>query len=196
MVCESAIPLRVLLKNRVIRTFAGAMMLGSGLWSLLESTLPLDFDRRLKATAPTIGLCFTAAALAHTLTSPWMGQLSDRIGRVKVLRLGLILVAVALPLPAVAPSVASAVVSLMALGVIASFVMSPCSPAIAGEIEQLQSTSFASGFAVLNMTYSLGLVLGPYLGSALVTAFGLPWALGLCSVGYVSYLLVTRNVQA
>jgi hypothetical protein len=45
------------------------------------------------------------------------------------------------------------------------------------------------------MTYSLGLVLGPYLGSALVTAFGLPWALGLCSVGYVSYLLVTRNVQ-
>jgi MFS family permease len=84
----------------------------------------------------------------------------------------------------------------MALGVIASFVMSPCSPAIAGEIEQLQSTSFASGFAVLNMTYSVGLVLGPYLGSALVTWFGLPWALGLCSVGYVSYLLVTRNVQA
>jgi DHA1 family solute carrier family 18 vesicular amine transporter 1/2 len=196
VVREPAIPLRVLLKNRVIRTFAGAMMLGSGLWSLLESTLPLDFDRRLKATAPTIGLCFTAAALAHTLTSPWMGQLSDRIGRVKVLRLGLILVAVALPLPAVAPSVASAVVSLMALGVIASFVMSPCSPAIAGEIEQLQSTSFASGFAVLNMTYSVGLVLGPYLGSALVTAFGLPWALGLCSLGYVSYLLVTRNVQA
>lgn len=193
---EPAIPIKVLLRNRVIRLFAGAMVLGSGLWALLESTLPLDLYRRMHASAPAIGLCFTAAALAHTLTSPWMGHLSDRVGRVKVLRVGLVLVALALPLPAFMPRVGWVVVAMMLLGSIASFIMSPCSPAVAGEIERMDSKAFASGFAVLNMAYSIGMVLGPYLGSALVTVMGLPAALGLCGLGYVSYLWATRGIKA
>jgi DHA1 family solute carrier family 18 vesicular amine transporter 1/2 len=193
---EEAIPLKVLLSNRVIRLFAGAMVLGSGLWALLESTLPLDLDKRLHATAPVIGLCFTAAALAHTLTSPWMGHVSDRIGRVKVLRIGLVLIAFALPFPAVLRTFPSLFMSMMALGAIASFIMSPCSPAVAGEIEKMNSKAFASGFAVLNMAYSIGMVLGPYLGSALVTGVGLPIALAVCGGGYASYLFATRGIKA
>ncbi len=193
---EVAISFKVLLRNPVIRLFAGAMVLGSGLWALLESTLPLDLDKRLHATAPVIGLCFTVAALAHTLTSPWMGHISDRIGRAKVLRIGLVLVALALPLPAIFHGFPSIFISMMALGATASFIMSPCSPAIAGEIEQMNSKAFASGFAVLNMAYSTGMMVGPYVGSALVTLVGLPFALALCGAGYISYLFATRGIKA
>jgi MFS family permease len=193
---EERIPFRTLLGNRVVRLFAGAMVLGSGLWALLESTLPLDMDRRLHADPRMIGIAFTFAALAHTLTSPWMGHLSDRFGRTRILRIGLVLVALALPLPALVPRYGWVLPAMMALGSIASFLMSPCSPAIAGEIERMDSNAFASGFAVLNMAYSVGMVVGPYAGSALVTLAGLPIALAVCGLGYFAFLLATRGITA
>ena len=117
------LPFRQLLANPVIRLFAGAMALGSGLWALLESTLPLDLDQRFGLSPSGIGLCFAASALAHTFTSPLMGQLSDRIGRVKVLRMGLVLCLVLLPLPALLPRPWMVVVAMMALGSTASFII-------------------------------------------------------------------------
>jgi MFS transporter, DHA1 family, solute carrier family 18 (vesicular amine transporter), member 1/2 len=187
------LPFRQLLSNPVIRLFAGAMALGSGFWGLLESTLPLDMDRRLVLSPSRIGLCFAAAALAHTFTSPLMGRLSDRIGRVKVLRMGLVLALVLLPLPALLPKTWMVVLAMMGLGSTASFIMSPCSPAVADQVERLGSQSFASAFSILNLAYSVGLMVGPLLGGALVQGLGLPLALGLCGLGFGSYLLATRR---
>ncbi len=187
------LPFRQLLSNPVIRLFAGAMALGSGLWGLLESTLPLDMDRRLALSPSQIGLCFAAAALAHTFTSPLMGRLSDRIGRVKVLRMGLVLALVMLPLPALLSKTWMVVLAMMGLGSTASFVMSPCSPAVADQVERLGSQSFASAFSILNLAYSVGLMIGPLVGGALVQGLGLPWALGLCGLVFAGYLFAARG---
>ncbi len=193
---ERGIPFKVLLRNPVIRLFAGAMVLASALWALLESTLPLDMDARLKAGAPAIGLCISGMALAHTAASPIMGALSDRIGRVRVLRMGLPLVALLLPLPALLPNIWTVGMAMAALGASCSFIMSPCSPALADQIDRMGSTAFASGFAILNIAYSVGLIVGPYLGGPLVTVFKLPVALAVCGLGYGGYLWATRGIQA
>jgi MFS family permease len=190
------LPFRQLLSNPVICLFAGAMALGSCLWALLESTLPLDMDQRLALSPSRIGLGFAAAALAHTFTSPLMGRLSDRIGRVKVLRAGLVLALLLLPLPALLPKAWMVVLAMMGLGSTASFIMSPCSPAVADQVERLGSQSFASAFSILNLAYSVGMMVGPLVGGALVQGLGLPLALGLCGLGFGSYLLATRRVTA
>ena len=187
------LPFRQLLSNPVIRLFAGAMALGSALWALLESTLPLDLDHRLALSPYRIGLCFAASALAHTFTSPLIGQLSDRIGRVKVLRMGLVLIVLLLPLPVLLPKTWMVVLAMIGLGSTASFIMSPCSPAVADQVEQQGSQSFASAFSILNLAYSVGLMIGPLVGGALVQGLGLPSALGLCGLGMGSYLIVTKR---
>jgi multidrug resistance protein len=187
------LPFRQLLSNPTIRLFAGAMALGSGLWALLESTLPLDMDHRLKLSASQIGLCFAASALAHTFTSPLMGRLSDRIGRVKVLRMGLVLALVLLPLPALLSKSWMVVLAMMGLGSTASFIMSPCSPAVADQVESQGSQSFASAFSILNLAYSVGLMIGPLVGGALVQGLGLPVSLGLCGLCFGAYLVAARR---
>ena len=187
------LPFRQLLANPVIRLFAGAMALGSGLWALLESTLPLDMDQRLGLNASWIGLCFAASALAHTFTSPLMGRLSDRIGRVKVLRMGLVLATLLLPLPVLLPRTWRVVLAMMGLGSTASFIMSPCSPAVADQVERQGSSSFASAFSILNLAYSVGLMIGPLVGGVLVQGLGLPVALSLCGLTFGGYLLATRR---
>lgn len=190
------LPFRQLLANPTIRVFAGAMALGSCFWALLESTLPIHLDRRFGQSPAQIGFFFAAAALAHTFTSPLMGRLSDRLGRVRVLRVGLALAVVLLPLPVLLPRPWMVVLAMLGLGATASFIMSPCSPAVADQVERQGSQSFASAFSILNLAYSVGLMVGPLVGGALVQAMGLPVALGLSGLGFGAYLWATRGITA
>lgn len=190
------LPFRQLLANPTIRVFAGAMALGSCFWALLESTLPIHLDRRLGQSPAQIGFLFAAAALAHTFTSPLMGRLSDRLGRVRVLRIGLVLALVLLPLPALLPRPWMVALVMLGLGATASFIMSPCSPAVADQVERQGSQSFASAFSILNLSYSVGLMVGPLVGGALVQSLGLSAALGLSGLGFGAYLWATRRITA
>jgi len=183
-----------LLGSATVRTLAGAMALGAALWAVLESTLPLHLDATLRMTASEIGLLFAAAALAHTLTSPLMGRLSDRVGRLPVLRVGFVLAALLIPLPAFLATKPAVAVSMAALGVTASFVMSPVSPGLADAVEAMGSRSFGSVFSLVNVVYAVGMLAGPLLGSALVEAAGIRGALVGTGAAFALYLVPLGRV--
>ena len=178
-----------LLANATVRTFAGAMALGASLWAILESTLPLHLDATLGMRASEIGILFAAAALAHTLTSPLMGRLSDRVGRLRVLRVGFVLGGAPVPVPAFLSTKWAVALSMAALGVTASFVMSPVSPGLADAVEAMGSRSFGSVFSLVNVAYAVGMMVGPLAGSALVEAVGLRGALVATGVVFALYLV-------
>jgi multidrug resistance protein len=188
------LPMGLLLKDRAVVAFAGALGLGAGLWGLLEATLPLHLDAVHRLGPRGIGLCFTAAAVAHTLTSPLMGRLSDRIGRRRVVIAGCLCALVVVPLPVLAPTVPAVVASLMAFGAVASLLMSPSSPGVADAVERLGGSDFGAGFSILNITYAAGMMVGPYLGSALAQAFGLKAALLAAGAVIGAYAFVMRRV--
>ena len=71
--------------------------------------------------------------------------------------------------------------------------MSPCSPAGADQVERLGSPRFASAFSILNLAYSVGMMVGPLVGGVLVQVVGLPLALSGMGLGFGCYLLATRG---
>ena len=192
----SRLGVRDLLGSRQVRVYAGAMALGSGMWALLESTLPVDLDRRLGLSPTAMGLIFAAAAATHTLTSPLMGSLSDRVGRKRVVTAGLLSALVLLPLPSFLAGPAPIVVVMLLLGVTTSLVLSPTSPALADAVERQGSQSYASVFSIMNVAYALGMMAGPFLGGALISAFGLKAALVLLALGFGLYVPVVLGVDA
>ncbi len=181
--------LSALLGNATVRTLAGAMALGAALWAVLEATLPLHLDATLAMRASEIGILFAAAALTHTLTSPLMGRLSDRVGRLRVLRIGFVLAAFLVPVPAFLSAKWSVAVSMAALGVVTSFVMSPVSPGLADAVEAMGTRSFGSVFSLVNVAYAVGMMAGPLAGSALVETFGLRGALVATGLTFAVYLV-------
>ncbi len=187
---------KVLVGNRSILVFSGALALGALLWSVMESTLPLHMDSVLHFSPSQIGLCFAAAAATHTVTSPLMGHLSDRIGRKKVLIMGLLMAVVIIPLPVFFRHPWLVVASMMALGSTASFIMSPSSPAVADAVEKTGSASFASAFSILNIAYAVGMMVGPLVGSALVQGIGLQAALMVVGLGFGAYIFAAKSVKA
>ena len=185
-----------LLRNRTIRAFAGAMAMGAGMLALLESTLPLHLDRVLGLAPAGIGLCFGAAAVTHMITSPMMGAFSDRLGRKRILVLGLFLAMVAIPLPVFMGDFRLVLAAMAATGVITSLIMAPSSPAVADAVERMGSDSYGSVFGILNIAYALGMMVGPLLGSAVVQAVGI--RAGLVGIGLVfgAYALLVMRVKA
>jgi len=186
---------RAMLENRVVRVFAGAMALGAGFWALLDSVLPLHFDATLKLGPSAIGFFFGASALAHMSTSPLMGALSDRIGRKRVLATGLVLAVFLIPLPVFVQRLPLVVLAMMGLGITASFIMSPVSPAVTDAVERMGSSHFGTVFALINFAYAVGTMAGPLAGSIGVELIGLRATLVVIGAGFGSYAWFLRGIK-
>jgi len=177
-----------LLRDGTVRLFAGVMALGAALGGVLEAVLPLHLARDLGMDAVAIGLAFTAAAVASTITSPFVGHWTDRRGPAEPMRLGMVLAAALLALAAFVPSHAWIYGFMVVFGATSSLLMSPTGPALAGHVERKGGTAFGSVFSLLNIAFSLGLMVGPLLGSALTDLMGLKLAMAALAAGFLVYL--------
>jgi len=185
-----------LLKDRTVRVFAGAMVMGSLLGAVLEAVLPLHLSLHLGMDAMAIGLAFTTTALASIVTSPLVGHWTDRRGPRGPLRLGMVLAALLLATAAVLPGRAAVYVFMLAMGSTCSLLMSPCGPALAGHVEGKGSTDFGSVFSLLNIAFSLGLMVGPMAGSALTDLVGLKVAMAVLAAAFLAYLPALRTAAS
>lgn len=187
--------LRDLMQDRAVRTLAGMMALGAAMTTLLEGTLPIHFDQSLRLGPAAIGLLFGLMAGTHMLTSPLMGILSDRVGRRPLLTAGLMTGAILVPATVLAPSLPVLVGVMVALGLAVSLLLSPVSPALADAVEARGSSSYASVFGILNISYALGMLVGPLLGSVLTAALGLKGAMVLLALGFLAFLPNLRHLK-
>jgi MFS family permease len=108
--------------------------------------------------------------------------------------IGLVAAPFLIPLPAFLSSMPLLITSMMALGLLTSFVISPASPGLADAVEASGSKSFGSAFSLLNVAYSVGMMAGPFVGSALASLIGLPAALVGVGAVFGLYTLVLRRV--
>jgi MFS transporter, DHA1 family, solute carrier family 18 (vesicular amine transporter), member 1/2 len=191
----SRLAFRSLLQRPSIWALAGAMAMGSAMWALLESMLPIHFDQVLHWSPTIIGACFGLSALTHLSTSPLMGWVSDRMGRRRVLRIGFVMAGLLLPLPLLFHGLLQVQVSMLALGLTASFILSPVSPAMTDEVERMGSSSFGAVFGLINFAYAVGMMVGPLAGSVGTAVLGLRMTMFLGALGYLGYTWVLRSVH-
>jgi multidrug resistance protein len=178
-----------LLKDGAVRVFAGITGMGAILGASMEALLPLQLSHRLGMDAVAIGMAFTTTALASMVTSPLVGHWTDRRGAARPVGLGLVLGA---GLLLVAPHLASrtAVYAFMlVMGSTCSLLMSPCGPALSRLVERKGETAYGSVFSLLNITFSMGIMVGPMLGSALADLAGLTPAMAILALGFLAYLV-------
>lgn len=185
------IPLKKLLKNRDISLYVGVMALGSGLWATLESILPVDFDSRGWSQS-AIGLSFAFAALAHTLTSPLAGAMADKFSRKKMVFVGLLLTTFLLPSPVFVFGQAPTFAVMIGLGLVATLISSPVSPAVTSAVDRMGvgGGGYSSAFGMLNLSYAVGMLIGPLLGGIGVDLIGLKPTMMVFGLGFGTYALI------
>lgn len=167
--------------------FAGGlyfMLLPSLLFGLLAVLVPLRLGD-LGWGAVAIGALFVAAAAIETVLAPVLGRISDRRGRLPLIRLALLgsgIVSIGL-------AVAGPAASIVALVIAASFTYGAFfAPAMALISQGADRAGLAQGlaFGLMNACWAIGNALGPAAGGLLAELVGdaLPFLLGalLCIV--------------
>ncbi|MCA9834466.1 MAG: MFS transporter [Thermomicrobiales bacterium] len=157
---------------------------------ILTSTFSL-YAENLGASVVFIGVLASINGLTGLLVSVPMGILSDRVGRVKILTLGLGSFSLAMFLMAIAPSPAFLIPGRFLLGIamIGSFLIAA---AHLGDI--VSSAERGLAFGLLTTSMGLGFAVGPLLGGIVADHGGLSSAYLLAAGVGVFALVIIQGV--
>ena len=158
------------LRNRLFAAGLALMALASLLFGVLSTLAPLHLSRAGWGAAAIGGLWLGGAAL-ETFESPLIGRLSDRVGRLLPVRIGLCasaLVAGALAL-GLRPAVYAPLV--VAAGMAFGSLFTPAFVLISDGAERARLAQ-GMAFGVMNAAWALGAVVGPAAAGAIADATG------------------------
>lgn len=109
-----------------------------------------------------------------------VGWLCDRLPCHRIMAMGLLLHAIAAPLVPLANSVVSLVAFSVLFGATAPIVSAPVSPHLTAIVDRLGGACYARLYAIFNMTWSVGMMCGPWLVGWIKGQWGFFW--GMLSV--------------
>jgi len=173
-----------------------AAMVGLG---VISPILPL-YVREFGAGGAQLGLVYAAFSISRALLAPILGRLSDRVGRRRMIALGLGTYTVVSILYVIAESLWQLAAFRLLHGV-ASVLVTPIAQAYVGDV-----TPPGKEGRMMNLFYSsmfLGMALGPLLGGGLAERWGLVapfFAMGsltfLALIAVLSFVPEDRHSQA
>jgi predicted MFS family arabinose efflux permease len=166
-----ALPASRFVRDRRIRWTAMAVFIGAGALSMLEPMLPLTLADRLRVGAAAIGLLFGAATLAHGIASPVVGALVDRVSPGRLIGGGLAVMGALLPVIAIPRSLIGVGAVLVLFAVSFALVLVPALAIFAWLGGPSEGTPApASAYALFNLAFGAGMVVGPIAGGAASSA--------------------------
>lgn len=172
------------------------VILGAGVLAVLEPVLPL----RLAASGVSsslIGVVFATAVLAAALVTPWAGSLVTRIQPAAPVLAGVLLSAAALLVLAHTHRTGAVLIAMAALGAGSALLLGSIMPVLSTLGEKTTPPTLGAAFALANLGYATGLLLGPGSSGPLTSVTSYPAAVTLTAaatviIGVPSALCLSR----
>jgi DHA1 family solute carrier family 18 vesicular amine transporter 1/2 len=163
---------RTLLARRSSRSTLLAVLGASTAVSMAEPFLPLLLHHNLNLSAGAIGLLFGLMMMAFAVASPVATALGNRIGPARLMAAGLAGMAAVMPILALASSVPADSCGLAGLGVCLALVLTPALTVLGGDVDAT-GASYGMTYALFNIVYAGGMLLGPVEGGLISQVLGL-----------------------
>ena len=155
------VPIRVVLRSQSVAIGAAVVVVVSGTISMLEPVLPLFLTAKLGLGPARIGLIFGSGAVASAILHPIYGHMADWWGGKRLMTIGLLLVAAALPLLSVSWNYPSTIVFFVLNTMAMALVITPSLTFMAEAVSDAGVGSFGVGYGLYNMAWGAGLMGGP-----------------------------------
>lgn len=139
----------------------------------LKAFLPI-FALEAGVSVALVGLFFSLSEAAHVLGKPVCGRLADKLGYLRAISLGMLLLAAALPLARSLEGGALFLLPAVLLGLAQALVFPAAKALIADDIS---ADNLGAGMGVLGALQNVGKVAGPVLGGIAIGALGYGGAL-------------------
>lgn len=139
----------------------------------LKAFLPI-FALEAGVSIALVGLFFSLSEAVHVLGKPVCGRLADKLGYLRAISLGMLLLAAALPLARLLDGGALFLLPACLLGLAQALVFPAAKALIADDIS---ADNLGAGMGVLGALQNVGKVAGPVLGGFAIGALGYSGAL-------------------
>lgn len=168
--------------------------------SLMEPLVPLYLSRPPFNYGPLAQAgVWSCSTLAYIISTPIAGMLADSIPEWWLLLSGLLMLAVGAAFVVLVPELWVTIVALVFVGGAMGFIDTPSSPLLAKIADLRGGAAYGGVFAVMDMSASLGFVLGPALAAAIqssgapIEAITAPVA--VVAVLFTPFLLCLRQLR-
>ncbi|KAI8927974.1 major facilitator superfamily domain-containing protein [Entophlyctis helioformis] len=138
----------------------------------IQPTLPLYLARDFGASPSLVGSLWMCIVLPSMVGCTWAGYISDKYGRKNVTAFGTLVFAVSSPLIAMTGSLYVMAVALGVFGLASSVALTPAMPEMADFVHARGGDGFGTAYALYNVAYSGGMLVGPIAGSLLYERYG------------------------
>ncbi|KAI8095060.1 major facilitator superfamily domain-containing protein [Gilbertella persicaria] len=176
---EESTPLMTSRKNELIRLVQHRRILACVICCFvtsvalagIEPALPIYLSEKYHASTSTIGIIFVSLVIPCFL-GLFTGYLSDKYGRPWFIATGMLVASVAALLVSLSAktSLYGMVPFLFLLGLSNPIVHTPLMPEMGSIVSQMKSTAFAQVYALYNMAYSLGTLVGPLIAGIILSS--------------------------
>ncbi len=183
-----------LLFNTLILAQAGFVALAAFAWGIIEPLVPYHLES-LGVGVEVVGVLFTISSVIYGLSAPWVGRLTGHLGTQPVILMGLISMAILLPLLSVSDRLILIGGTICLVNVAYAFILNPSSGELGNSVERAGMSCYSAVYAIYNISYSVGMLATTALATA--TAGFLSFRgilLGISSILAVS-ALVTAAMQ-
>jgi MFS transporter, DHA1 family, solute carrier family 18 (vesicular amine transporter), member 1/2 len=171
--------IRALLLSKSVIVPALAVALAAFSVGIIEPLLPVRLAR-YGATPMAIGLIFTISTLVYGLSAPVVGRVSERLPIQKVILLGTIAMAAALPLLAVFKEVVLVCIALSLVNISFAFMLNPASAELGNAVDRAGMSCYSAVYGVYNIFYSAGMLATAALASMAARRLTF-WGVLLCA---------------
>lgn len=196
----------LLSRPRMLVAILGSLM-NSFLLTILESVLPLYTKRLFNFNSLNVGIILLFLMLS-TFSAPFIGALSDKVGAKATVTAGFISLTPSFILLRLVnhngfSQIVLLCVLLFAIGIALNLVLTPVFTEAKAAVDEVQEEqpgvfgekpAYAMSFALMNMAYAAGSLVGPLLGSFLVERIG--WQSFTLLVGIACAACIPASVYA
>lgn len=162
------------------------ILIGSIGFGMIDPLLPGYFTQKFDISPGVIGILFAIISVFHIVSAPVIGKLSDRYGRLVLIKVGTLATAMVIPLISLADSLVTTGVVMGLMGITFGLMLTPTMPLLADSVMNASNdsydASYGAAFGIYNTAFSLGYLVGPLLGGGWLEFYALPGLLLLYSL--------------
>ncbi|GAA3640591.1 hypothetical protein GCM10022223_69780 [Kineosporia mesophila] len=160
----------------------GLIIVQAGLIAALEPVLPFHLADTIAADSTRIGLLFALTVVAGATLNPIVGGLVATVDNRLLTGIGVLAGAVSIWWAGAADSTWSVALAMALLGAATAFVAAPATTLIGVQGGKASPPALGGAYALFNIAYAIGLLIGPLLSGPLTDALDLSGALTAIAV--------------
>ncbi|XP_034940472.1 synaptic vesicular amine transporter-like [Chelonus insularis] len=169
--------LKALISDPYIIIAAGAITFANMGIAMLEPSLPIWMMDTMGASRWKQGATFLPASISYLIGTNLFGPLGHRMGRWLASLIGLLVIGVCLMSIPLATSINHLIIPNAGLGFAIGMVDSSMMPELGYLVDIRHTAVYGSVYAIGDVAFCLGFVIGPALSGTLVNSIGFAWML-------------------